>query len=239
MPARPAALLFIIVPLLSAVDGTSDPAASALEQLRAANQARSELARESAAWTAERQRLAAIIAATRTDTARLERDATTAEAARDAARTRLAALGSGSDLDALRARLAESGARMTAQLAALARTLPPGAIPLGSGSASEDAFDAAVRTLDGAERSASGLAVEVVTGSRDGRPEAVKVLRVAGAAAWWVSLDGTSAGTLRMVDGATRLEPSDLAGREAILAALAQAEGRKQPTITVLPGAPR
>jgi hypothetical protein len=239
MPARPATLLLLSVTLLSAADGAPDPAANALEQLHAANQARSELAHDNSTWTTERQRLEAVIAATRAETTRLERDAAAAETARDAARSRLAALGNGSDLDALRSRLAEAGARMSAQLAALARTVPPGAIPLATGSTGDDAFDAAVRTLDGAERNASGLAVEVITGNRDGKPEAVKILRVAGAVAWWVSLDGSRAGSVRMVDGTTRLEPSDLADRDAILSALAQAEGRKQPSITMLPGAPR
>lgn len=237
MLARPAAILLILASLLSAADGAPDPAASALEQLRAANQARSELARESAAWESERQRLAAIIAATRADTARLERDATAAEAARDAARTRLAALGNGNELDALRARLAEAGERMAVQLAALARSLPPGAIPTPAASAGDGAFDAAVRTLESAERAAGSLAVEVVTGDRAGRTEAVKVLRVAGAAAWWVALDGSAAGILRMSDGMAKLEPADESGRTAILAALAQAEGRLQPALTVLPGA--
>lgn len=232
MPARPAALLILLATLL----GAADPAAQALEQLRAANQARSDLAKETAAWTTERQRLSAIIAATRADTARLERDAAAAEAARDDARTRLAALGTGSDLDTLRARLAEAGDRMTARLAILARSLPPGAAAAPASGAGDGSFDAAVRALEGAERAAGGLAVEVITGQRDGRREAVKVLRVAGAAAWWVSLDGAAAGTLRMADGVAQLEASDEAGRLAILAALAQAEGRNPPRLAVLPG---
>ena len=221
--------------LVSAADPVVDPATAALDQVRAANQVRREIAREAAAWTQERQRLEALIAATTADTARSERDALAAENARDAARQRVAALAGSSDLEALRARLAQAGVRWNAVLAQLAATLPPGVVPQAR--AEDDAFDGAVKALDAAERAAGGVAVEVVTGIRDGQPAAVKMLRIAGAAAWWVALDGSAAGTVTMKSGGLELQavPGE-PERLAIAAALAQAEGRSGPSVVLLPG---
>lgn len=214
-------------------------AAVAMEQLRAANLARTALATEESAWKQERDRLHAALAATRAELARLERDATAAETARDAARTRLAALGTSSDLDAMRERLGQAGITLAARLTDLARSMPPGVIaPPEAGLTGDAAFDAAVRTLDAAERAAGTLTVEVVTGDRGGQAEAVKLLRVAGAAAWWVALDGSTAGTARVADGRLTLTACDEPGRIAIAAALAQAEGRGQPAIVLLPAPP-
>lgn len=216
---------------------TPDAAAAALEQLRAANVARAELARTEAIWTSERERLAAAIAATRAEVGRLERDAAEAEAQRDHARTRLAAIGATSDLDTLRTRLGDAAKKLRTALALVAATVPPGVIALPTDDLAGDAaFDSAVRALDAAERAAGTLGVEVVSGTRAGQAEAVKLLRVAGAAAWWVSLDGRAAGTARMFDGKLQLDAAtDERIRLAITAALAQAEGRAQPTIILLP----
>ncbi len=232
-----------LIALIGACAGhasAADPsdAAAAIEKLRAANQARAALAAEESAWKQERDRLQAVLTATRAELARLERDAGATETARDTARTKLAAIGSSSDLDAVRERLGQAGTRLAARLVELGRTLPPGVIAAPTTGLSGDAaFDAAVRALDAAERAAGTLTVEVVTGDHGGQAEAVKLLRVAGAAAWWVSLDGTAAGSARMSDGKLTLVPSDEAGRLAIIAALGQAEGRGQPAITLLPGA--
>ena len=214
----------------------ADPVAAALENLHAANQSRSDLAREEAAWTLERQRLQAVLDATRIETAHIEHDAAQAEAARDAAKARLASLGSQSDLDTVRTQLRQNGEQVAARLAALSATLPPGVIPAVTPTGDEGTFDAAVRALEAAERSAGVLTVDVVTGQREGKPEAVKMLRVGGAAAWWVSLDGTAAGTVRMEHGAVTLVPvADEAPRTAIMVALAQAEGRSPPVVDLLP----
>lgn len=217
---------------LSAPLAAADPLAT-LSGFQAANQARSELARESAAWIPERQRLEALIAATLAETARLERQAMVAEAECDAAVARLAAVGQASDLDAVRSMLSDGGDRLATGLATLARRLPPGAVP----ATGEAGFESAVRTLESAERAASAIAVEVITGQREGRTEAVRILRVAGSVAWWMSLDGTAAGTVRVVDGVCQLTPAaDEASRVAITLALAQAEGRSPPTVVLLPG---
>lgn len=212
----------------------------ALENLRAANVARAELAAAENEWRIERERLQAVIAATRAEAARLERDSAAAEARRTSATDELATLKAVEELEAARKRLGETGARIRSALAALARTMPPGTIAVpADDSSGEAAFDAAIRALDAAERAATSVAVEVVSGTRAGQAEAVKLLRIAGAVAWWVSLDGTAAGTARQVDGALQLDSAqDEATRLAITRALAQAEGRAQPTIVLLPAPP-
>ncbi len=216
--------------LLASVLAAADPAAAILDELRAANQARADLAREEAAWSAEQQRLQALIAATTAETDRLAVVVGQAERECNAARDALVALGGAGDLDDLRVRLASAGAAAMARLRALAATVLPGIIRLGE----DEGFDAAIAALERAELAAGAVTVEVVSGQRNGRTEAVKLLRVAGAAAWWVSLDGAAAGTAAMRDGTLLLlQTSDQS--DAIRAALAQAEGRATPTIVVLP----
>lgn len=208
------------------------PVANVLEALRSANQARSELARESAAWATERQRLQALIAATNAETVRLERAATLSETARDSAQARLAALGSASVLEAVRAELAGAGSRAKQALEALAARLPPGVMPRW---ADDESFEAAVRVLEAAEQAAGRIAIEVVTGELGTQRLAVKVLRVAGAAAWWMTLDGSQAGIVTITDGAVILTLVDESGRAAISAALGQIEGRQTPSVVLLP----
>jgi DNA repair exonuclease SbcCD ATPase subunit len=228
---------------VSAADASpaAETANSALEHLRAANVARAELAREESVWRSERQRLQAAIAATRAEQARLSRDAAEIESQTEHTRAKLAALNAASELDALRLRLGEASAQLNTALNALARTVPPGTIGIpAAGLTGEAAFDAVIRALDASERAASAVAVEVVSGTRDGqsdgKSEAVKLLRVAGAVAWWVALDGSAAGNARMIDGKLQLEnTADERTRLDIALALAQAEGRAQPTIVLLP----
>jgi hypothetical protein len=128
------------------------------------------------------------------------------------------------------------GVRIRNGLATMARTLPPGTIATVATDTSDDTlFDAAIRALDASERAAEIVSVEVVTGQRDGQTEAVKLLRVAGALAWWVSLDGRFAGTAQMVDGVLQLRLADPPDQKAISNALAQAEGRAPAHVVVVP----
>jgi hypothetical protein len=233
------------IPPTAPIAPTAEAANSALEHLRAANVARAELAREESAWRSERQRLQAAIAATRAEQARLSHDAAEMESQAEHTRAKLAALNAASELDALRLRLSEATTQLNTALTALARTVPPGTVGIPAADlAGEAAFDAVIRALDASERAASAVAVEVVSGTRDGqsdgksdgKSEAVKLLRVAGAVAWWVALDGSAAGKARMIDGKLQLEiAADERARLDITLALAQAEGRAQPTIVLLP----
>ena len=219
------------------IPSAADTSTVTLEHLRAANVARAELAREESVWRSERQRLQAAIAATRAEQARLSNHTAETESQAEHARTKLVALNAASELDALRLRLGEASSQLNAGLTALARTAPPGTVGVTAADLTgEAAFDAVIRALDASERAASTVAVEVVSGTRDGRSEAVKLLRIAGAVAWWVALDGSAAGNARMIDGKLQLEISaDERSRLDIALALAQAEGRAQPTIVLLP----
>ena len=224
---------------VTAAEAESAPntAAAALAQLTAANAARAELAANEAKWLIERDRLLALIAATQAEQARLERAATAAETERSEAITATKALDHGNQLQAARAQVAESAARMRVQLQKLAVTLPPGTIAtVDEKVTADDLFDAVIRAIDTSERAATTVSVEVVTGQRDGHTEAVKLLRAAGAAAWWVSLDGQDAGIAHMNAGNLHLRSSpDRQEKDAIRSALAQAEGRSPPKLVVLP----
>lgn len=215
----------------------AEAANSALELLRAANVARAELAREESVWRNERQRLQAAIAATRAEQARLSHDTAEIQSQTEHTRAKLDALNAASELDVLRLRLGEASAQLNAALTALARTVPPGTVGVPAADLTgEAAFDAVIRALDASERAANTVAVEVVSGTRDSHSEAVKLLRVAGAVAWWVSLDGSAAGNARIIDGKLQLEnAADERTRLDITLALAQAEGRAQPTVLFLP----
>ncbi len=123
----------------------------------------------------------------------------------------------------------------------LARELPPGAVsePRAGG---EGGFDEAMRALEASERALETVAVEIVPGRLGERTLAVKALRVGGAAAWWLAMDGAEAGTLRRQDGEVVLTPSaDPDTRDAIARAIAIVEQRHPAAIELLPlpgGAP-
>jgi hypothetical protein len=208
-----------------------------VEELRAANQARAALAGEAETWKQEHERLLAYIAGVDAERERTARDADEAERAAKAAAEELRSIGAGSDLDALRAQLEAGAAAAKAGLDRLAARLPPGTVPVVA--SGEDAFDGVVRAVDAAERTATTIAVDVVPGTLAGTVVAVKLLRVAGACAWWVSLDGAQAGVATVADGALVLVPAaDEPQREAITRALAIVEGRLPPMLTMLPLAP-
>jgi hypothetical protein len=230
-----------------AQDGPVDQATTVLEAFHAANQSRHDLAREVAAWDLERQRLQALIAATAAESAGLEQEAAKAEALRDVARTHLETLAAASDLDTVRTRLRQAGAALSTALTAVAGVEVSGVVPEMSSTApgSDDGgtFDAAVRALESSEHAASTIAVEVVAGNRNGVTEAVKLLRIAGAACWWASLDGSAAGTVQREAHQTQLQlvaTTDPVVKNGILSALAQAESRSPAALVVLPltGAP-
>jgi len=216
-----------------------DPASAALEQLRAANQARTELARDVAKWQVERERLAAIVSATEAERDRLKADAEADEKKAEAARLELATLGAGSDLELVRGILTAGAAVQLDQLRALATQLPPGVVSLPPAGESAVDFDTIIKTVEAAERAAAGVAVEVVTGRLEGKDVAVKLLRVSGAAAWWVSLEGNQAGTSFRRQGVLELTSAARdEDRKAITQAVNISEGRLTPALLVLPWEP-
>ncbi len=210
-----------------------------MEDVRATNEARAALGRETAAWAAERERLQAIVAAAAAEGARLDHEAEAANAAAARAGAAIAALGDAGDLDRLRAQLDAGAADERARLKSLGLNLPPGilAVPDAGG---DDPFGAVMHALEGAEQAAGTVAVDVVPGHLGSDEVAVKVLRIAGACAWWVALDGDQAGTVALDGhGGLDLTPvTDDGERMAIRQALAMVEGRRPPDLAVLPVVP-
>jgi hypothetical protein len=232
----PSWLVVVTVCGAFSAEPAADPAGVIIEDLRAANSARAALASEASEWSTERERLAAVHEAVVADIERLEREAAAAEKQRDVAETELTSLGTGADdLEPIRAVLAQNAAFVREQLTDLAQQLPPGAVavPAAIGEAS---FDDAIRALDATERASSTVTIEVVPGELSGQKVAVKMLRVAGACAWWVGLDGADAGTVSIRDGKVALNSAeDAATRESIMLAIAIAEGRHASELMVLP----
>jgi hypothetical protein len=246
-PAAPKFASFALLTLMcwlpspaAALEPTADPASLMLEDLRAANAARAALASESAAWRSERERLQAVIDAVANDGERLDREVKEAERQLAELTAQLKQQGPGAeDIEPIRVALADAAEKIRLHLAALARSLPPGAVSVPAATVGDGAFDDAVRALEISERAATTVAIEIVPGTLAGKPAAVKALRVAGAACWWVAMDGQSAGTLAMKDGAAVLTPvADEAVRESILRAVAIVEGRRPAELLLLPTDP-
>lgn len=215
-----------------------DPVSLALEQLRAANEARSELARETAEWQVERDRLRAVIAATSAERDRLRADAESNEKLSAEAQTKLSALGAGSDLQALEEQLARGAAVHWQRLQDLAAQVPPGIFPRNTTNAPAGTgdFDSLAKALDAAERAATGVSVEFVVGQLNGQSTPIKLLRIAGAAGWWISLDETQAGPVELRKGVLELIPANRPDeRQAIQKALHIAEGRSPASLVMVP----
>ncbi len=228
-------LLLLSCTLAVAADGAASMAQIHLAEIAAANQARAALTQEAAAWQAESERLQGLIAAVTQEHERLSADADRFTAANTTLRDRLAQAGEAADLDIVRAELDAAATAIRDHLSALAvRSLPGAVIVPASGG--DRPFDEAMRALDATERAAAGVAVEVVTGTRDGAEIAVRLLRVAGAAAWWVALDNDSAGSARMTADGLRLDiVSDPHAQAAIRRAIHIADGRVAAEAVLLP----
>ena len=211
---------------------TSTPSQHLIEEIRAANQARAAREREAAAWADERNRLTAIRAAVEAETARLQGDATAAEARFASLTNDLARLDANDEASRIRRNLAALTATIQQRLAALAGTLFPGAVtvpPAGGDLAN------ALAALETTELEATTLHTEIVTGRLAGAERAVRLLRIAGAAAWWAGLDPQEpqGGTATMVG--SELHLVSVADPRAIREALAEADGRAPPGIAWLP----
>jgi hypothetical protein len=217
--------------VLSTALTAADPAAETLALHRQADRLRSDQAREEAAWALERQRLQAVIDGTRAETGRLAQAASAAAARRADLDRRIAGAGDAGDGPWIRARIADAERRWAAALEQLRGTLPPGTLPAVAG----PDLDGVLAVLAAADQAATAVDVAVLTGRRDGAEVAVKVLRIAGAGAWWSALDGDGAGTMA-ADGTLTAVP---AAGAAIRTAIAQVEGRAAAGIVRLPEMPR
>jgi len=209
-------------------------------ELEAAHQARSDLAEETRAWTAEKQRLDLLLSAVRRRTERLEAEAKEAAAARDELKKKRDTLSADTQrLETVRTLLDALSERLEKDLQALAAGALPGLVPPDAAAGVTDParrLDAAVARLEETESRLATVTVEIVTGVLDGREVTVKLLRAGDAAAWWIALDGDRAGTARADGDRLVLTPVDAPeAAEAIRKAVAVAEGRAAPGWTLLP----
>jgi hypothetical protein len=221
--------------LSQAYNAAETVAESALATLQAANNARSEKTRVEAEWQQEKQRLLAIIATTQAEQQRVQQALHEAGQQQQKLQTELAALGDSAAAQAETRGLQQLAQRIKTILAEGALLFPPGSVAVMA-EQTTPTFEASLRALEASERAAETQSIDIITGERAGRIEAVKMLRVSGAAAWWVSLNGHDAGIVRMQNGIAQLiDVREENERAAIQSAILQAEGRKAPALVVLP----
>ena len=213
-----------------------------LTALKGASEARSDNAREAQNWKEERQRLNVLqqtinqrIGQQRLQAKELRRGIADLKAQNEALEPQRLTI---KNLELL----AESQASVIDQsLDALALTLPPGIVPKYRAVNVEaiEKLQNALNRLETTENNLQNVAVELSTGQRNGKTLAVEILRVGGAATWWRSLDGETAGHVQIKQGKLLLEPVENADdRKAILKACDIAKGRAAPQIVALPLAP-
>jgi len=213
----------------------TDHAESVLEQLRAANVARAALTAEQAAWSAERERILAVKSANDSDIDSLTKEGAEVESEHQEAAKQVASFEKADDLVPVHAQLDAIAKTIVERLTAYARTTLPGAVTLPEHPGSLT-FDEAVRCLDASERAAGSVSIDIISGQLDGVATAVKMLRISGAAGWWVALDEHAAGIVSMADGVPQLqEVADQLQRRSIIRAIAILEGRRPAEFEVLP----
>ncbi len=213
--------------------GVAQPAESALEALHAANQARSALASEEAAWRIERDHLQAVVDDQAATITRLTAQRAELERQRDLAKSAAAGGPGAADNRELHASIAQAAASLATGLQELASRMPPGVVSVP---ASDAGMDEVVRCLDASARAAASVAVDLASAQLGGQQVAVKLLHVSGAAAWWLALDGAHAGSATVRDGHLLLEESqDPQVRQAITEAIAICEGRRPARFVLLP----
>lgn len=209
-------------------------------ELRQANAARAQLLHEEQDWAMEAERLELLLATVNDEARRLTAEAD--EALRDQAKLQKQL----ADVRARRERAEEIEATVDTLCERLERALDdlasrslPGLVPPDRAAditEPDKRLAAAARRLETTERRARKAGVEIVQGSLDGKIVTIKLLRLGGVSAWWLTLDGGQAGTAMMVAGALTLSRADRPRDvEAIGKAMAIVEGRAAPDWSLLP----
>ena len=243
-----------IIALLSAagVAAAGDPTAGGekpavaeqvMAELRAAGAARAQLLKERQQWAVEKEKLELLKSTVLREAERHKAAAAAARQAEAKLRKRLAKRKGGRQrLESVEAAVDMLCERLEKALADLARRSLPGLVPPDRAAGITEPgrrLAAGVERLEAARRRTKRAGVEVVGGSLGGRRMAVRLLRVGGVAAWWMSLDGKQAGTAAVRDGRVILsavtEPRDV---QAVRKAFAVAEGRETPDWALLPVPP-
>jgi len=211
-----------------------------ISELEAADASRSQLVEEEQQWRSEKQRLKLLLQSVERETERLNSTAAEAEKRADKLQEQISEV----EEEHSRARAVEKMVASVAKdlenaLDKLSSQSPPGLVP----AASEDRptepsarFSAAARRLDRVEQRLSNTSMELVSGDLNGKSVTVKMLRAGGVGAWWVSLDGTQAGTAVAGQDGLILQPAESDDQVAAISrAVAIAEGRAAPEWVLLP----
>jgi len=219
---------------------TPSTADRALLDLQAADAARAELVREDQAWADERASLELLADAVESEAKRLAAEAAEARARAANLRTQAADVGErGRRLAAVLAAFDALARRVESALDDVRAHALPGLVPEAdvlAGADGAERLTAALRRLDEAEHQARRAAVELVAGELAGQAVTVRLLRAGAVAAWWVSLDGSRAGTARVQQGRVVLTPAPTADAAArIRTAVAVAQGHLAPRLVTLP----
>ena len=238
------ALLLAIIPAGLAESGAGDPeptvARQVLSELRAANVARTQLLDEQQQWAMENEQLELLAAAVRAETRRFAEDAQKAEGDAASLQQQAADLRAQQNtFDQAEAMVDTLAERLEQALETVAGESLPGVVPPDrSADITEPSrrLAAAAARLRDVERNTRESAVEIVAGDLGGRSATVKLLRLGGVAAWWVSLDGTEGGTAVLEGGTLVLQRGRTdAETAAVRKAFAIVQGQVAPTWVLLP----
>ena len=247
-PARVALVLAICAVSTALLLGAADPLEpdnpplprQVMDELRAANVARTQLLDEEQEWAMEAERLELLLATINDETARLGREADQAVAARTVLDKQVSRLQSRRErLDDVEATVDTLCERLEKALDHLASRSLPGLVPPDRAAGitrPDERLAAAVSRLDDTERRAARAGIEIVQGDLDDRGVTIKLLRLGSVAAWWTALDGRAVGTAEMAGGKLVLGRTDAPQEVAAIAtAFAIVEGRAAPDWILLP----
>ncbi len=210
-----------------------------LAELRAADDARARLLSEQQEWQMEKQRLQLLRDTILRRAEQLDEEAGKARQQADELQQELAARHAAEeDLQAAREMLERLTEQVSDDLRDLGRRTPPGFVPgrQADGGDEEGEFQAALRRVETAMRRAESAGVELVSATLDGEGTTVRLLRIGGVAAWWMSLSGDRVGWAERREGRLQLQAVASPGSAAaIVQAFDIAEGRVAPQWVSLP----
>jgi F0F1-type ATP synthase membrane subunit b/b' len=221
-----------------AADGVK--AQQILDELAAADRARSAQAAAEEAWDRERRNLEALESSLRTalkqlGEGRAEQESRLVEVEGELAKIEAQAPPRAEAESLLAGVVNDAGTHLDR----VGRELLPGVVPDAQADASQSALarlqDLVLR-LQQTEHAMRSWDVAILDAQLDGKPVAVKVLRCGAVAAWWRSLEGDRYGTAEWRDGVLHLnDAASPALSDGISAAFAVFEGRRVPETVVLP----
>ena len=210
-----------------------------LAELRAADDARARLLGEQQEWQMEKQRLELLRDTILRRAEQLDEEAGKIRQQADELQQELAARHAAEeDLQAAREMLKRLTEQVSDDLRDLGRRTPPGFVPgrQADGGDEEGEFQAALRRVETAMRRAESAGVELVSATLDGEDTTVRLLRIGGVAAWWMSLLGDRVGWAERREGRLQLQAVTSPGSAAdIVRAFDIAEGRLAPEWVSLP----